>query len=125
MRRIYSEFVPWDVLDRPLLAALGRHHVDQIAVAVMPHDVHRLPALALRCRDEDIRLAVWPLVGDEHGRWVNGHNRAPFEALIAQILRDVPASTMLLDLEPPIDWTRRAVEGRVWRRPRAARACSP
>ena len=33
MRRIYSEFVPWDVLDRPLLAALGRHHVDQIAVA--------------------------------------------------------------------------------------------
>ena len=118
MRRVYSEHVPWNVLDRPLIKALSRSHSGiDLAVAVFPSQVPRLPALALRCRDMGVRLVVWPLLEDSLGRWASTTNTAEFEELLKRIFRDVPASVLLLDLEPPIAVTRRWLDLRPARKP--------
>ncbi len=101
VRRLISEDVPWDVLDPALMRALGRADrasdgMVQLAVTVRPADVARLPALALRCRDRDIRLVVQPKLAS--GRVPLGEDAPAFEALLRQILRDVPATTLLFDL---------------------------
>lgn len=119
MRRVYSEHVPWNVLDRPLIKALARSHAGiDLAVAVFPSQVPRLPALALRCRDMDVRLVVWPLLEDSLGRWASTTNTAEYEELLARIFRDVPASVLLLDLEPPIAVTRSWLDLRPKKKPR-------
>lgn len=118
VRRVYSEHVPWNVLDRPLIKALARSRAGiDLAVAVFPSQVPRLPALALRCRDMDVRLVVWPLLEDSLGRWASTTNTAEYEELLARIFRDVPASVLLLDLEPPIAVTRRWLDLRPAKKP--------
>lgn len=118
VRRVYSEHVPWNVLDRPLIKALARSRAGiDLAVAVFPSQVPRLPALALRCRDMGVRLVVWPLLEDAHGRWASTTNAAEYEELLARIFRDVPASVLLLDLEPPIAVTRSWLDLRPKKKP--------
>lgn len=118
VRRVYSEHVPWNVLDRPLIKALSRSSAGiDLAVAVFPSQVPRLPALALRCRDMGVRLVVWPLLEDSLGRWASTTNTAEYEELLTRIFRDVPASVLLLDLEPPIAVTRRWLDLRPARKP--------
>jgi hypothetical protein len=80
MRRLYSEHVPLSALDRPVLRALGRRNIE-LAVALWPETRAEFAALRRRAAEVGTELILWPLLSDRHGRW-------------------------LLDMEPPIAWTR-------------------
>jgi hypothetical protein len=118
VRRLYSEHVPFDVVSDPaLLRVLAAYRVE-LAVAVFPHQHDAAVSLARRVREAGVPLVLWPLLTDRQGRWPSGANHEPFarhaEALAARVPGTPP---VLFDVEPPIDWTRRALHGHVLRRP--------
>jgi hypothetical protein len=104
--RIYSETLPLERVARPdTLALLARHGLS-LVLAVRPWQVAELPAVARALRDAGVPLAVWPMLGDEEGRWANARNASSFGRLARAVVAALddaraPASEVLLDLEPP------------------------
>lgn len=127
MRRLYSEHVPYSSIDTSLLASLAKRRIE-LAVAVQPSGLSpALEAMVARAGAAGVQLVLWPLLDDAHGRWLNHRNVREFEAHTAQVIRAAPnVRRMVLDLEPPIDWTRAALRGalgRAWsQRPTEASA---
>lgn len=123
MRRLYSEHVPFSVVgDGSLLAALAERGIE-LAVAVFPDQRAEAAALVERARAAGVGLVLWPLLPDRLGRWPSGANPAPFAAHVEALAAAVPGEPpILFDVEPPIDWTRRALRGHAARRPGDRRA---
>ncbi|MEJ7732153.1 MAG: hypothetical protein WKG00_23460 [Polyangiaceae bacterium] len=106
-RRVWSEEVPYDVLatDRAL-GPLRRWGVE-LSVAVRPWHLPGLPALLRSARDAGVVVSLWPMLGDEDGRWANARNVAPYTALARRIVEalaaaGLPPAALHIDLEPPI-----------------------
>lgn len=117
MFRLYSEHVPYDAIDAPLLDALGRRGIE-LALAVFPSDVARLEPVLRRLRASDVRAVLWPLLDDAQGRWPNANNSRAFAMHVDAIAGTAAVGTMLFDVEPPIDWTRAVMNWRYVPRPR-------
>jgi len=127
VRRLYSEHVPLATVgDRLLLATLAARDIE-LAVAVFPHQVTEAAELARRAARAGVPLVLWPLLPDELGRWPSGANPQAFAVHVDALVAEVPGRPpILFDVEPPIDWTRRALHGHAARRPgdRSARRAS-
>jgi hypothetical protein len=88
-----------------------------VYVAIAPHQVERAGSVIRRCQGAGIRVGLWPLLADRDGRWASAWNGEPFAAycreLLALLERDgARPDEVIIDLEPPIDITRRALRGR-------------
>lgn len=116
MRRVYSEHVPWSELDSSLLRTLAKAGVE-LAVAVPPVALGDVRELVARCAAAHLPLVLWPLLDDADGRWPSAHNVAAFDAHVGHLTSSLTPGTLLLDLEPPIAWTRDAVRWRYAPRP--------
>lgn len=106
VHRIYSETLPIERVARPDTVSLLARHGLALVLAVRPRQLAELAQAAPAFRDAGVPLAVWPMLGDEEGRWANARNAASFARLVRGVvaaLDDVraPAAEVLLDLEPP------------------------
>lgn len=117
-RRIYSELVPLDELsESPALEALAHREV-QLLAAVQPGQLRGLLRLLDRAESLGLSFGIWPLLDDDRGRWLNPRFTGAFETWCTQLLDVLVAEarsveTVVLDLEPPIDEVRAAVDGRL------------
>ncbi len=111
-RRLYSEHVPHAELTAQLMRTLARRHIE-LAVAVFPNQRDTLHALASRADQVGLELVVWPLLSDEDGRWPNAFNTTAFACHTRALLEGLSPRTLLMDLEPPITWTRALLGGAI------------
>ena len=117
MFRLYSEHVPYEIIDAPLLAQLAARNIE-LALAVFPRDVERLAEVERRACAANVRLVLWPLLDDDEGRWPSASNAASFAAHVELLVEGATPTTIIFDVEPPIEWTRAALHWRYVPRPR-------
>lgn len=106
-RRVYCETLAHRELVRPRVLSLVERYGVELVLAVRPHDLAGLSAVAGALGERGVPLSIWPMLDDEDGRWANVHNAEAFgaHALAAcDALHRVSAAPLdvLLDLEPPI-----------------------
>jgi hypothetical protein len=117
-RRIWSEFVSYEVLCSKLVVDMLREHDLEVLVAVTPSQLEDVPKLSKHMRDAGVRLGLWPMVADDHGRWgstFNAHHFSEFTTAVSEIAPE--DTTIAIDLEPPIT----IMHGLLTGRPRAYR----
>ena len=120
MRRVYSERVPLGRLAfDPVLSELRDRSI-QLLAAVRPGEENDALQLVHRARSMQLSVGLWPMLGNDRGRWLNPDNTADFRAFIDALLAtfersgdDPPFDTMVLDLEPPIREVRAMLDGRL------------
>ena len=118
MRRLYSEHVPLAEVRQPSLLRLLAERDVELAVALFPHHLSEVRRLRDAVERAGVRLVAWPLLPDDLGRWPSGANREPFGEHVEALVRELDGpTTVLFDVEPPIAWTRRAVNGEAHSRP--------
>lgn len=111
-RRIWSEYTPYAALQEPaLLGELGRRDL-QLAIAVTPELASGLSAVLRACQAHGVAVALWPMLSDAQGRWVNADNAAAYCRFVRELLDSLAAQGALpqalaMDLEPPIERLRR------------------
>lgn len=118
--RIYAETLPYERVIEPATLRLLVRHPLELVLAVRPWDVPHLPAVARVLEDAGVPLTVWPMLGDEDGRWASVGNAPAF----ARFLREITAALegagalpreVLLDLEPPFAAARALSRGALLR----------
>ncbi len=93
--------LPFDELSRSLLEKLATRHID-LLLAVRPWQLVEIARVAERVRAAGIYLGLWPMLGDEHGRWASVRSMVGFIALAQAVLERVPdVDELVIDLEPP------------------------
>lgn len=108
-RRIYCETAPAEALSDPrTVALLARFGVAPV-LALSPSTDLPARAILARFKDAGLDAAVWPMVSDDAGRWLNAGNAATFAEYVERIADDLSPREMLLDLEPPIAAVRAAL----------------
>lgn len=123
-RRIWSEYVPYEVLEtRALLRALGDRSLTLI-VAVTPDLAPGAAGVVRACRDAGIELGLWPMLANADGRWASAVNAARFCGFVRSLIDSLDARAALpdfvaIDLEPSIEHMQRLVHGRWAALPRA------
>lgn len=109
--RVWCETLAWERLAHPDTLDLLRDRRVMPVVAVRPWDVARVPALLSLARARSLPVALWPMIDDDHGRWLNAANVARFDAFVRGLLDglgdDLP-DELALDLEPPLGLLARA-----------------
>lgn len=116
-RRIWSEYVPYEVLgSRALLRSLATRSIELI-VAVTPELAPRAADVVHACRDAEVRVGLWPMLADADGRWASASNAERFCGFARALVGDLQARAALpgqlaIDLEPSIARMRRLVHGR-------------
>lgn len=114
--RIYSETLPYQELTRPRTVALLARYALEVVVAVRPWQTGELPAVARVLRDAGVAVSVWPMLGDEEGRWANAQNAASFARFGRAVVDAMQAERILprevlFDLEPAFDEARLLLPG--------------
>lgn len=100
-RRVYCEMLPYaEVTAKRTLDLLARYGLELI-LAVRPWHLGALPDVTGALRDAGVAVAIWPMLGDEEGRWANVDNAASFRELTLRACDAVAPADVLLDLEPP------------------------
>src|SRR6187402_594494 len=100
-RRVYCETLPYaEVTAKRTLDLLSRYGLE-LVLAVRPWHVGALPDTTRALRDAGVDVAIWPMLGDEDGRWANVDNAASFRELTLRACDAVAPADVLLDLEPP------------------------
>ena len=104
-RRIWSETVAYSTLKERRTLQLLRRFSIELLVSVRPWDVPMVADLSRACRDEGVGLALWPMLADADGRWVNVHNASKVCAFVREILVAVDPhglgpKEIVFDLEP-------------------------
>lgn len=94
-----------------VLGLLARYDIG-LLFAVAPGTAGQAPAVVRACRDAAVRVGVWPLLGDEDGRFASERNGGPFARFVGELLGALEAAGALpgevaLDLEPSIELVRR------------------
>lgn len=121
MRRVYSETVPIARLaESPVLGMLAERQI-QLLAAVRPGQSSAAVRLTERARQLGLSIGLWPMLGDDAGRWLNPDSASAFQDWIDELLSafddrtfdDPPFDTLVLDLEPPIREVRALLDGRV------------
>ncbi len=83
------------------MALLRRFDLDPI-VAVWPSTAEGAASILRRYEDAGLRPAVWPMLDDAEGRWVNADNLGAFTDYVERLADALAPSEMVLDLEPAI-----------------------
>src|SRR5579864_7584210 len=104
--RVYSETLAYEEVARARTLELLRARGLGIVLAVRPWQLGELPRVARALADAGVALGVWPMLGDEEGRWASVANAAAFARLVvrtADVLAEAraPWVELLFDLEPP------------------------
>jgi len=105
VRRIYSETLGFDELVTPRISGLLRRYRLHLVVAVRPWQVSDLPRVVGEFERHGVPVAVWPMLEDIHGRWVNVHNATKFAEFVRQVVDALAMhgrtpTELVLDLEP-------------------------
>lgn len=112
MRRIWSEFVPYDELCATGTLRLLSERGLQLLVAATPSTAGGLPQVIERCREEKVAVGVWPMLHDSEGRWASALTARAFADYCREIEREIPAGgTWVFDIEPPLAVTRSVMQG--------------
>lgn len=115
MRRIYVEHLPPEVLGEPATIALLQKFEVQPLVALPPHAETPAMARALaKLAQAGLNPGIWPLLTDDQGYWPSVHNASFFVSRVEQALAFAPARTVVVDLEPPLPFTRALTLGPRW-----------
>ena len=100
-RRVYCETLPYaEVTAKRTLDLLARYRLE-LVLAVRPWHLGALPDATRALRDAGVDVAIWPMLGDEEGRWANVDNAGSFRDLTLRACDAVEPVDVLLDLEPP------------------------
>lgn len=111
-RRIWSEFVPYEVLCSPEVIRILQSRDIQLLVAVTPSRLSGLATLVPTYRDAGIDLGLWPMIDDEDGRWGSTFNAQLYADFVLRVAdQGEPGCTIAIDLEPPIALTRALLSG--------------
>ncbi len=108
-RRIWCETVPPETLAAPATVALLRRYAVDPILAVWPSTVTAAGTALARFADAGLRPALWPMLADADGRWIGAANADLFCAFAERLLRELGATEIVLDLEPPIDAVRQTL----------------
>jgi len=108
-QRIWSETVPLHQLGSPEVLDLVAAYGLDVVAAVRPWELDAVPALLDNAAAHGVRLALWPMLEDRNGRWLNVVNVLAFSDFVHALLDRVAHSTtarphpleLALDLEPP------------------------
>jgi hypothetical protein len=100
-RRVWCEMLPFAELSPALLEKLAVRRID-LRLAVRPWQLSEIAGIAARVRDAGVYLGLWPMLGDEHGRWASVRSMVGFIALADEVIARVPdVAELVIDLEPP------------------------
>ncbi|MFN0249432.1 MAG: hypothetical protein ACKV2T_21275 [Kofleriaceae bacterium] len=100
-RRVWCEMLPFAELSPVLLEKLAVRRIE-LLLAVRPWQLAEIAGIAARVRAAGVYLGLWPMLGDEHGRWASVRSMVGFIALADEVIARVPdAAELVIDLEPP------------------------
>jgi hypothetical protein len=104
--RIYCETLPFEDVTRQRTIALLRRHNLEIVLAVRPWQLVELVTVMQILRDSGVLCSVWPMLGDDEGRWASVHNAPSFVRFVQNVADGLDEAgvlprELLLDLEPP------------------------
>jgi len=112
-RRIWSETLPHDALLEPRVVELLRRHGVAPIVAVWPRTRRETIIRILdRFEDAGVPAALWPMLGDDEGRWASAGNAGVFVDFVLGLVDDLarerprPLGEIAIDLEPAIERVR-------------------
>ncbi len=114
--RIYCETLPFERVVEDRTIALLRSRELEIVLAVRPWQLAELPGVARVLADGGVPVSIWPMLGDEDGRWASAHNATSFVRFVRDTAdaldgAGAPAREVLLDLEPPFAHARALAVG--------------
>lgn len=93
--------LPFAELSPALLDKLAARRID-LLLAVRPWQLAEIAGVAARVKSAGVYLGLWPMLGDEHGRWASVRSMVGFIALADEVLRHAPEiDELVVDLEPP------------------------
>jgi hypothetical protein len=107
---LWSELLPLaSVRASETLALLERYPLE-LRLACF-EDRTELDELVLTLRtlaQHGVRVALWPMLADDEGRWASAHNGEAFARYVRRIVaalraRDCALEAVFIDIEPPID----------------------
>jgi hypothetical protein len=105
-RRIWCETVSPDELGAGATVGLLRRFDVAPILAVWPETAPASRALAARFEGEGLPVAIWPMLPDAAGRWINAANAGAFGAFVERLAGELGPREIVLDLEPAIDQVR-------------------
>lgn len=116
MRRIWCEHLDPQVAASDRVLGPLRARGIQLVLAVRPGQVEAGIRVLVAARRMGLAVAVWPMLGDEEGRWVNAANAHRFVSFVEHILGQLDAvdarpDELAIDLEPPIGQVRTLLRG--------------
>lgn len=93
--------LPFAELSPALLEKLAARQID-LLLAVRPWQLAEIAAVVSRARAAGVYLGLWPMLGDEHGRWASVRSMVGFIALADEVIARAPdIDELVIDLEPP------------------------
>jgi hypothetical protein len=117
-RRVWCETLPLDRLEsRDVLALLRRYDLE-VLLAVTP-ETRSGAARAFRAlEDHGVHAALWPMIGDEDGRWASATTLAAYTAYVDAVTlglerEGVRPREIAFDLEPPFLAAKAASHGAI------------
>ena len=100
-RRVWCETLSFAELSPALLEMLAARHIE-LLLAVRPWQLAEVADTVVRARAAGVYTAVWPMVGDDEGRWASVYSLPAFVAFADEVLARAPdADEIVIDLEPP------------------------
>lgn len=112
--RVYAETLsPAEVAGH---AGLLRRFGCDVVLAVRPFHLLAVPRAVRALEDAGVRVALWPMIEDEKGRWPSVKNADAWVAFAEEVLRVLeearaPLREVLFDLEPPFGSVRALTPG--------------
>ncbi len=95
--------LPFPELSAALLEKLAARRIE-LLLAVRPWQLVEIADVAERVRSAGVYLGLWPMLGDEHGRWASVRSMVGFITLVDSVIERVPSvDELIIDLEPPHD----------------------
>lgn len=116
-RRIWCELLPPEELaSESTLALLERFALQPIVALPPSKETEPMFAALAKLSHRNIELGIWPLLTDEDGYWPSRHNADRFAARVRELLPRLERSkirvqTIAFDLEPPLEVTRKLIDG--------------
>ncbi len=93
--------LPFAELSLALLEKLAARRID-LLLAVRPWQLAEIAGVVARVQAAGVYLGLWPMLGDEHGRWASVRSMVGFIALADSVLERAPdIDELVIDLEPP------------------------
>ncbi len=113
-RYVFSEFAEEADLCAPETLSMLAERGIGVYAAITPSNFSSAPVIVAAAREAGVRLGLWPMVDDGTGRWANAWNAIEYIRFTREMLASLDGALpdeLLVDLEPPIGATRRAVNG--------------